>query len=190
MFAHQKLSGLLFVVAFMVSIGPDPLVEPYEPGLPAASARQTKAVSASASPSCPVTQQPVQAFLPPLPYPGEHASTAFWFGSERLWIQLPTNETGIHLPHYRPTDTAFRQKTQWWRKGYDWRRERAPKLTITGRRLDSSALPIVSDDHANVGRMGDHAFVMSGVNFPTLGSWQISGDYNDDKLTFAIWVAP
>lgn len=149
-----------------------------------------KAISASVPQSCPVTQPPVQAFVPPPPYPGEHDSTGFWFGSEKLWVQLPTNGTWNHLPHYRPTDTAFRQKIQWWRKDYDWRRENPPKLTITGRRLDAAAPPLASDDHANAGGMGDHAFIMSGVDIPTLGCWQITGDYNGDKLTFVIWVAP
>jgi hypothetical protein len=148
-----------------------------------------KAFSASVPQSCSVTQPPVQAFVPPPPYPSEHDSTDFWFGSDNLWVQLPTNGTWNHLPHYRPTDTAFRQKIQWWRKDYDWRRENPPKLTMTGRRLDAVAPKLASDDHANAGGIGDHAFIMSGVDIPTLGCWQITGDYNGDKLTFVIWVA-
>lgn len=188
MFADQRVSGLLFVAAFVVIM--EPLVKPYEPCPPAPSGRQMGAVSRSVPESCPVTRPPERAFVPPPPYPSEHDSTAFWFGSEKLWVQLPTNGTWSHLGHYRPTDTAFRQKIQWWRKGYDWRRENPPKLTITGRRLDSAAPPLASDDHANAGGMGDHAFIMSGVDIPTLGCWQITGDYNGDKLTFVIWVAP
>ena len=33
--------------------------------------------------SCPVTEPPMQAFVPPPPYPSEHDSTEFWFGSEK-----------------------------------------------------------------------------------------------------------
>jgi hypothetical protein len=70
------------------------------------------------------------------------------------------------------------------------RRENPRKLMITGRRLDAVAPKLASDDHANAGGMGDHAFIISGVDIPTLGCWQITGDYNGDKLTFVIWVAP
>lgn len=186
MFAEQRLSGLLFVVAFIVSI--EPLLKPYEPFSSAISTRQTKAVSASVPQSCPVTQPPVQAFVPPPPYPSEHDSTGFWFGSEKLWVQLPTNGTWSHLPHYRPTDTAFRQKIQWWRKGYNWRTDMPSKLKVTGKRLDSNAPPLASQSNAS--GMGDQAFIMSGLDIPTLGCWQITGDFAGDKLTFVIWVAP
>jgi hypothetical protein len=192
MFIDQSLSGLLFVFAFLVSIAPEPLAAPHEPRSPADSIRQTNTVSASVPQTCPVTQPPAQTFAPPSPYPSQHGSDAFWFGSENLWVQLPTNGTWSQLPHYRPSDTAFRQKIQWWRKGYDWRADVPSKLVITGKRLDSPAPPLVSQSNASgMGTgMDGLAFIMSGLDIPTLGCWQITGDYKGDKLTFVIWVAP
>ena len=162
------------------------------PARPSANSIRQTAVIPSVPPGCPVTQPSAQAFSPPTPYPSQHSSDGFWFGSEKLWVQLPTNGTWSHLPHYRPSDTAFRQKIQWWRKGYDWRADMPSKLVITGRRLDSTAPPLASQSNASgMGTgMDGRAFIMSGLDIPTLGCWQITGDYNGDKLTFVIWVAP
>ena len=155
---------------------------------PSANSTRQTPVTPNVSPSCPVTQPPAKAFLPPPPYFSQHSSDGFWFGSEKLWVQLPTNGTWSHLPHYRPSDSAYRQKIQWWRKGYDWRVDMPSKLVVTGKRLDSAAPPLASQSNAS--GMGSRAFIMSGLDIPTLGCWQITGDYNGDKLTFVIWVAP
>jgi hypothetical protein len=50
-----------------------------------------------------------------VPYPTQ--TDGFWLGSEKLWTMLPKNGTW-KLGHYRPTDTAFRQKLFWWRKDF------------------------------------------------------------------------
>jgi hypothetical protein len=28
-----------------------------------------------------------------------------------------------------------------------------------------------------------------GIDFPTLGCWEITGHYEDDELTFVVWVS-
>jgi hypothetical protein len=33
------------------------------------------------------------------------------------------------------------------------------------------------------------AALVVGINFPTLGCWEITGRYRDDTLTFVVWVA-
>jgi hypothetical protein len=137
--------------------------------------------------TCPVTQ-PSQAFSPPSPYPTEHSPDSFWFGSEKLWVQLPKDGTWNRLPHYRPTDSAFRQKIQWWRKGYDWHTDNPTKLKVTGERLDAPAPHLGSQSNASFG--GPQSFIMSGLDIPTLGCWQITADYAGDKLTFVVWIAP
>ena len=190
MLAFQIASALLFAM-FFLSIGANPTAEHQQTNPPTSSISQTTAtVAASVPQSCPVTQPPSRPFVPPSPYPSQHGSDGFWFGSDKLWVQLPTNKTWSHLPHYRPSDTAYRQKIQWWRMGYDWRTENIPRLTVTGRRLDSSAPPLTTDEHANnAGGISDHPSMMTGIFIPTLGCWQITGDYKADKLTFVIWVA-
>ena len=186
MFADKRLSRLL-AVAFLVSITPRPLPAPGKSHPPKDSIRQTKEVSSSTPETCPVTQPPAQAFLPPPPYPSQHSSEGFWFGSEKLWVQLPKD--GIsHLPHNGPPDADFGQKIQWWRKDYEWRTDMPSKLKVTGERIDSPAPHLAS--HSKASGTTGRSFIMSGLNIPTLGCWQITGNYAGDKLTFVIWVAP
>jgi hypothetical protein len=30
--------------------------------------------------------------------------------------------------------------------------------------------------------------MVSGINFPTFGCWEIKDQYQDDELTFVVWV--
>jgi hypothetical protein len=140
--------------------------------------------------SCPVTK-PYQRsiFVPPSPYRAKPSAGDFWFGSDTLWTALPINGTWRGLPHYTPSDPSFRQKLLFGRQGYDWHTEPQPKLTVTGKRLDSPAPPLLSDQANNGWVRPDQPFIVTGINFPTLGCWEITGHYRDDKLTFVVWVA-
>jgi len=137
--------------------------------------------------SCPVTKPPARPFVPPSPYPSQASPSSFWFGSEKLWTQLPTDGTW-KLGHYRPTDTAFRQKLFWWREGYDWRTDNPPKLRITGRHLDSPAAPLEAGTSNGWTDDANHPFMVVGMNIPTLGCWKVTGRYEDAELSFVIWV--
>ena len=139
--------------------------------------------------SCPVTKPSSPPFVPPSPYPTS-IPDSFSLGTEKLWIFLPANGTWSGLPHYNPTDTAFRQKLLWWRKGFDGRKDPQPKLKITGKRLDSAAPPLETDHQANAGWTNDreHPFIVSGIDIPTLGCWEITGHFEDAELSFVIWV--
>jgi hypothetical protein len=188
MFADAKLPSFLLSAAFVIGMALDPFAFRHTSLSLLDSSRQANSISPDVPATCRVTRPPQQAFTPPPPYPSAHGSDGFWFGTSRLWLQLPTNGTWGNLPHYRPSDTAFRQKLQWWRKGYNWRTDMPTKLKVTGKRLDSNAPPLASQTNAS-GR-GDQAFLMSGLDIPTLGCWQITGDFAGDKLTFVVWVAP
>jgi hypothetical protein len=137
--------------------------------------------------SCPVTK-PYQTslFVPPSPYEANAGAGSFWFGTDRLWTVLPADGTWT-LGHHKPSNPTFRQKLFWWRQGYDWRTEPLPKLTITGRRLDAQAAPLKADRANNVS--SQPAAMVVGINFPTLGCWEVTGRYGDDTLTFVVWIA-
>jgi hypothetical protein len=90
------------------------------------------------------------------------------------------------LGHYTPTDPTFRQKMQWWRQGYDYHTEPKPKLKVTGKRLDATAPPLMAEAN-NV--VGPPPSMMVGMNFPTLGCWEITGHYEDDELIFVVWLS-
>lgn len=138
--------------------------------------------------SCPVTKPPEQPFVPPAPHPVKSPPGAFWFGTERLWTFLPVTGMWSGLPHW---DSTFRQKLAFWRDGYDPHAEpQPPNLTVSGRRIDSKAPPLQTDGKGNGSWTGDDEFIMTGINFPTTGCWEITGRFNDDELTFVVWVAP
>jgi hypothetical protein len=133
--------------------------------------------------TCPVTRSPALPFVPPWPYPLKAGPGAFWFGTDSLWTALPADGAWRDLPHYR-------QKLFFGRKGYVVRTEPQPKLTVTGRRLDSPAPPLLADKAANNGWVKrDQPFIVTGINFPTLGCWEIIGRNRDAELTFVVWVA-
>lgn len=151
------------------------------------------------SDSCPVTKPPLIAFVPPSPYPTDQPDDSFWFGTENLWTNLLIDGIWEGLPiwsaadqaesegdSYRPTGPAFRNKLVWWHDGYDWRTD--DPLTVTGKRLDAPAPPLRG--HANNGWTNDshHPFMVAGIFLPTLGCWQITGDYKGQKLTFVVLV--
>lgn len=142
--------------------------------------------------TCRVTLPAAELFVPPSPYPAKPPDEgSFWFGTEKLWTRLPTEGAWRGLPHYRPTDSAYRQKTFWWRKGYYWRADPTPNLKVSGKRLDATARPLVASRATNGYREQDlKSFMLVGVDFPTAGCWEVTGQFGDDSLTFVVWVAP
>jgi hypothetical protein len=170
----------------------------------AASIEATLSLSPNPSGSCPVTKPPLMAFIPPSPYPTEQPADSFWFGTENLWTNLLMDGIWKGLPvwsaaeqaeneeddSHRPIEPAFRNKLFWWHEGYDWRTDDPPNLTVTGKRLDAPAPPLRTDGHANNGWTTDshHPFMVDGIFLPTLGCWQITGDYKGDRLSFVVLV--
>lgn len=139
--------------------------------------------------TCPVTSPSDHPFVPPQPYPVKPSEDDFWFGTDELWTNLPARGTWTGLPHYTPDDPTFREKLFFYRKGYDWKTEHEAGLIVTGKRLDAVAPPLLSDK-ANKGCCIYHRpFMLTGVNFPTVGCWQVSGHYHDRDLTFVVWIA-
>jgi|SRR5438132_3926671 len=146
--------------------------------------------------TCPVTKAADHSFVPPYPYPAKTISGGSWFGTDRLWIALP--EGGIwRAADFSSADSSSGKrrkwwryaKVSWWRQGYDWHVDGAPKLKVTGRRLDSTAPPLIAEKAEPVGVTFPKAYMMDSLDFPTLGCWEITGRYENDELTFVVWVA-
>jgi len=138
--------------------------------------------------TCPVTKPATQPFVPPPPYPAKPSGAQFWFGTDRLWTALPNTGAWIGLGHYTPSDPTFRQKLAFWRQGFDPHAATEAKLTVSGRRTDSLAPPLQTDGLGVPSWTADDQFFMTGINFPTTGCWEITGRYEDVKLTFVVWV--
>ena len=138
--------------------------------------------------TCPVTKPSDHPFTPPAPYP---SVGSFWIGSEKLWTNITADGIWNGLGHYAPDDSRLREKLFWWSEYYDWRAENPPELTITGERLDASAPPLTTDEHANAGWANDrdHAFMVAGIFIPTVGCWKITGRYKGEELSYVVWVS-
>jgi hypothetical protein len=99
---------------------------------------------------------------------------------------LRADETWSSLPH---SDAGYTQKVEWWRQGYNMGDEQTRKLTVTGRRLDAAASPLVASSATNAAA-DFGASMLVGVDIPTLGCWEITGHYEGHELSFVVWVAP
>ena len=127
--------------------------------------------------------------------PAFHTSLALSQGAISGWVLVwhgqiaPPKDGTWRLGHSTPTDPTFIQKLFWWRQGYDWRTEPQPKLRVTGRRLDSPAPPLAAGRATNGWGRPDQPFMLVGINLPTLGCWEITGHYEDDELTFVVWLS-
>jgi hypothetical protein len=139
--------------------------------------------------ACSVTKPSDSPFVPPLPYPTAPLGDDFWFGTPQLWTVLPRSGAWKGLPHYTPSDPTFRQKSPWWRQGYSGHASE-PNLTVTGERLDAVASPLLSDHASSVWEENkpDLPFMMTGLNFPTVGCWRVTGRYAGTELSYVVWV--
>ena len=130
-----------------------------------------------------------QPIYPPPPYPTKAGNGRFWFGTDRLWTNLPENGLlrGLadEITSAHPT---ISEKVFWWRQGYDARVEPRPRLRVTGKRIDSPAPPLEVSPTTNAFTQHSAAMLV-GIGFPTNGCWQISARYEDDELTYVIWIA-
>jgi hypothetical protein len=139
--------------------------------------------------SCSVTKPANDTFVPPSPHAARPSRGQFWFGTDRLWTAIPETGAWIGLGHYTSNDPTLRQKLIFWRKGYDAHAKAQAKLTVGGRRLDAPAPPLLTDGPGTPSWTADDQFLMTGINFPTIGCWEITGHYEDDALTFVVWVS-
>lgn len=83
----------------------------------------------------------------------------------------------------------YRDKLFWWSYGFTPGSE--SQLTVTGERLDGESLPasISQPASAHATSLGGWAMLV-GVEFPSAGCWQITGQYLGQKLVFVVEVRP
>jgi hypothetical protein len=133
--------------------------------------------------TCAVTKPLDHPFVPPRPYRALRSNSGgFLFGTDRFWTLLHSD--GIW---------AQGEKTLWFRQEWGHRTDKADwvsgsKLAVRARRLDGPA-PLPEILRATSSYTRDlNAFLLGGINFSTPGCWEVSGHYEDDDLTFVVWV--
>jgi hypothetical protein len=94
-----------------------------------------------------------------------------------------------HKPGHEHQVQPLTQKLFWMSADYDWRKEPQPDITVTGRRLDGTAPPLLLLPTTNA--IGEPLGAMvTGLYVPTPGCWEITGEYEGEKLSFVVWVEP
>jgi hypothetical protein len=137
---------------------------------------------------CPVTVTGKTTFDAPEPYsPSAPWEGIFWFGTEGLWTALHNDGVWAGLPL---NSDGYGQKIMWWSEFYDLPNELEPALVVSGRRLDGDAAALRF--HGATNAMADDIgeAMLTGVEFPTLGCWEVRGEYKKTSLTFVVWIAP
>jgi hypothetical protein len=139
--------------------------------------RPAKAEPATASP-CPVTLP--NGVQPPA---GEHVfgRGPGGHGTDQLWTNLWTWGEGVVLvppSHVNPDGSLGGMKWPWWRG--------VPgQLVIEGHRLDAAAPPLRAEIPEGYGERG---FQATGLIFPSVGCWEVTGRVGASRLTFVVKV--
>lgn len=137
---------------------------------------------------CSVTTKQNPLFEAPEPYsPLAPWDGLFWFGSDHLWTSLHDDGVWAGLPL---SPDGYTQKIMWWSSLYDLPNEPEPALIVTGRRLDgeSPELRFYGATNAMTDDIGEA--MLTGVEFPSLGCWEVRGEYKKTSLMFVVWIAP
>lgn len=151
------------------------------------ASRQTGTLPAS----CSLTHRPTTEFIPPVDYrPVKLPEGVFFIGSEKLWTAIQEPMIWQWRRHRPGHELDLTQKIFWYRVGYSPRKEPIPKLRVTGRRLDGPAPALMTPQGpaTNVIMDSERGAMLTGVYVPTPGCWEITGDYEGDKLNFVVWV--
>jgi hypothetical protein len=145
--------------------------------------RSTGILSPSENANCPVTEGH-SSFSPPAPYAEAALPGSFWHGHPGLWTMLQVDGTWRGLNQHVD---GFRQKVFWWHPGFDGKSEQKPELTVTGRRLDGAGSFVQLPPATNA---FDGWAILTGVDVPTLGCWELTGWYRGNTLSFVVSVVP
>lgn len=143
------------------------------------SVRPTKLIDVAAA--CPVTRPPEMPFKPPAPWPAQPPTPGqFWFGDSGLWTALPADGNWRQL--------ALGEKFWWWSEAFDVSEDATPDLIVTARRLDGDAPVFQASPATNGHHESFHWAMLMGVRLASAGCWEFTGQYNDQQLSFVLWV--
>ena len=157
---------------------------------PAELTQTVEAEIASRTPpkDCPVTTIAKSDFQAPEPFaPSAPWKGIFWFGSSHLWTALNNDGVWYALPL---NPDGYTQKIMWWSDSYSLPNEPEPALVVSGHRLDGESPELRFYGATNA--MGDDIgeAMLTGVEFPSLGCWEVKGKYKKGEISFVVWIAP
>ncbi len=163
----------------MLDVGRQSLGSP-----PASALWPARSQSGTSLAECPVTKPLNPPWQPPAPFlssPPALDPHEFWYGSPTLWTNLPADGMWPHLPL---NNGSYGQKIIWLQAKPD------RHLTVTGRRLDGIAPPLGVSGPNDGSAEGLPSFIMTGLDIPTAGCWEITGHIRGHDLSFVVQVVP
>lgn len=189
---------LIFILAsFLVGCAPSARVKSLEDYRMPTHVPVASVLTATAEPEiaalippvdCPVTTAENVSFNAPEPFsPTAPWEGIFWYGTEGLWTALHTDGVWAMLPK---TSDGYTQKVMWWSDSYVLKDELEPALVVTGQRLDAKAEPLRFYGATNAMAADIGEAMLTGVEFPTLGCWEVRAEYKKSELTFVVWIGP
>jgi hypothetical protein len=140
--------------------------------------------------ACPVTKPPAQPFVPSVPYWTDHGPDRYWYGTESLWTLLGVQGTWHIHSNVLEGEGGYRTKLTYWRRGFDWRREPEPKLIVIAKRIDREAPPVAADYASAVFVTTERPGMMTAINIPSTGCWELTAQYGGHRLSFVVSVQP
>ncbi|HSK89292.1 MAG TPA: hypothetical protein VK880_13095 [Anaerolineales bacterium] len=204
----QKLLFIFTLVSLLAGCAPNTEVQPASnvqptstksledyrlkvgaPTLDALTATAQTAIALSTPPAdCPVTTAGNASFQAPAP----HAPVApweglFWYGADGLWTALHTDGVWAELPK---TSDGYTQKIVWWSDSFVLKDELEPALVVTGQRLDAKSEPLRFYGATHMIEEEAGEAMLTGVEFPTFGCWEVRAEYKKSELKFVVWIAP
>jgi len=85
---------------------------------------------------------------------------------------------------------GYRTKLTYWRRGFDWRREPEPELIVIAKRLDREAPSVAAGPAHAVFVTTERPGMMTGIDLPSIGCWEITAQYSGHRLSFVVSVQP
>jgi len=183
---------LLAIISLFTTICFVALQTPHstEAALASASQQSQDHVRKKVPEACTVTKPLAQPFVPPPPYWTEHNPDQFWYGTESLWTLLSVQGTWHLRNNVLEGKGGVRNKLIYWQRGFDWRREPEPKLIVIAKRLDSEAPSVAADAAHAVFVDTERAAMMTGIDIPSIGCWELTAQYGGQTLSFVVSVQP
>ncbi len=154
---------------------------------PAPTEDATEKPQLTGAESCPITEPPTPAFVPPKPYPETPPGGSFWYGTNNLWTDVQNNGIWHSLPK---SDVGYGNKIALWHEGYSQAAEPEPEITLSARQLDGNAVVEPHLHGTNAYHPDYGQFMMTGIELPASGCWEITAEYRKTTLAFVVWVAP
>ena len=181
------LSILIFSALLIACKGETPAT-PTKPTEKVEPTSTSKSISNDLPADCPVTLPGKIPFEAPEPFSSTPPwPNFFWFGSDHLWTVLTTNGSWSHLPL---NPEGYTQKILWWSDRFSLKDEPEPALVVTGKRLDEKAPPLKTYGATNAFADDIGEAMLTGVDFPTHGCWEVTGQYKETDLSFVVWISP